>query len=72
MNITTCPTCGYKHGFGHIDDEFKQVSDGQGEFYQLAIKMQRGGWDRDENNVLGCPNCGSLFMEGIFPWKRET
>lgn len=66
-----CPSCGYKHGDGYVDNEWQNVRGKQGEFYELPVKMRKEEFFQAyEAPLIGCPNCGSLFMEGHFP--KET
>lgn len=63
--MATCPKCDYKYGWT-IDAG--DVKGDKGEFFTLSIPMQRTNpysyyRDKQEQNVLGCPNCGTIFLD---------
>lgn len=63
--MLTCPKCDYKHGWS-IDDG--DITGDKGEFYTLPIQMKRTNpysyfREIQEKDVLGCPNCGTIFLD---------
>ncbi len=57
-----CPHCGYIDGW---DSDAMHNKDGnEGGFFSMPIKMVREEpHDRQEREILGCPNCSKTFMK---------
>ena len=53
-----CPICGYSHGWngeGVVEGE-------HGPYWKLPIEMESRGYSERREDVHGCPQCGTLFM----------
>ena len=59
-----CPNCKYEHGW---NGEKQECVDGDsGEFYILAIEMERKSkysiFEKEHAKLYGCPVCGITFI----------
>jgi len=56
-----CKHCGYKYGWD--GEEETDVSNPEGDFYRLPIKMEREGYyDKDDVTLWACPKCEKTFI----------
>ena len=60
-----CVHCGYKNGYHWEDSDMIETKGEDGEFYTLAIKLER---ESDYSNypetveLFGCPSCKKTFI----------
>lgn len=68
-----CPKCDYWDGYGEVNGKFQQIDGKHGAFYTLPIQLaQKEFFQKSEKELLGCPNCGTVFMEGCFPNDKQN
>lgn len=67
---TQCPNCDYTHDVMiDINDEAEsKVLNGHGRFYSISNGMtmqrpERYSHDLEETPLLGCPSCGTIFID---------
>jgi hypothetical protein len=74
--MIVCPSCKYTHGSGFTggtNGEWKQINGRHGEFYKLPVKMEQDDYGSpNRTDILGCPNCGQMFMEGRWPNEKQS
>lgn len=57
-----CKRCGYQHGWD--PETMKQVDGKDGDFFMHPVSMERErGTITSRRTVMGCPQCGALFMD---------